>query len=226
MEILLAEDSATLREGLTVLLESEGYTVRAAANGQEALTLFARRRPDLLLLDVMMPKKNGFAVCKAVREIDSSVPIVFLTAKDSEVDELRGLSLGADDYISKTSSQEVMLARIASILMRVRRALDPLPEETNFTFGTWRVDVTRPCLVAPNGRCVDLIVRELEMLRYFQQHPNELLTRDFLLTHFWGLDFLGDEATLSTAISRLRKKLDHEGLLIRSIYGQGYRFEP
>lgn len=225
MEILLAEDNATLREGLTVLLESEGYTVRAVADGVAALEQFERRRPDLLLLDVMMPKRNGYVVCRTVREIDKSIPIVFLTAKDGDADELRGISLGADDYISKTSSQEVMLARIASLLARLRRALDPLPEEMAFTFGTWRVDVTRPCLVSPAGRCVDLLVRELEMLRYFKQHPGELMSRDFLLTRFWGLDFKGDESTLSMAISRLRKKLDADGVRIRSVYGQGYRFE-
>lgn len=225
MEILLAEDNATVREGLTVLLESEGYTVRAVADGVAALEQFERRRPDLLLLDVMMPKRNGYVVCRTVREVDKSVPIVFLTAKDGDADELRGISLGADDYISKTSSQEVMLARIASLLARLKRALDPLPEEVSFTLGTWRVDVARPCLVSPGGRCVDLLVRELEMLRYFTQHPGELMSRDFLLTRFWGLDFQGDEATLSMAMSRLRKKLGADGVRIRSVYGQGYRFE-
>ena len=117
-EILVAEDESAIREGLCALLESEGYTVRAAVDGEDALRLFRECRPDLVLLDVMMPKKNGYAVCSEIRSSDQDVPILFLTAKDGDSDELRGLTLGADDYISKTSSQPVLLARIAAVLNR------------------------------------------------------------------------------------------------------------
>lgn len=221
-EILVAEDESAIREGLVALLESEGYTVRAAVDGEEALLLFREHRPDLVLLDVMMPKKNGYAVCSEIRSSDQDVPILFLTAKDGDSDELRGLTLGADDYISKTSSQPVLLARIAAVLNRIQRTGDS--SMGDFDFAGCHVDVARFRLELPDGESVELTLREIEILRYLGSHPDEILSRDFLLTRFWGMDFDGNESTLSTAIRRLREKLGSMGARIESVYGCGYRF--
>ena len=232
-EILLAEDEAAIREGLAMLLESEGYAVRTAADGVSALAAFRARRPDLLLLDVMMPRKNGYAVCAEVRATDPCVPVLFLTAKDGDADELRGLSLGADDYIPKTASEPILLARIARAVQRARAVRSdnenytrPGAADNAFTFGGWCVDTARYCLVGADGRNVDLSLRELELLRHFHGHPGEVFTRDYLLTRFWGMDFNGGEAVLSTAVARLREKLGTEAARIETVRGVGYRALP
>lgn len=228
-DILLAEDEAAIREGLATLLESEGYAVRTAQDGVAALEAYRVRRPDLLLLDVMMPRKNGYAVCAEVRAADPRVPVLFLTAKDGDADELRGLSLGADDYIPKTASEPVLLARIARAIQRTRGVAGgghARSGDEGFAFGGWRVDTVRYCLVGKGVQTVDLSLRELEMLRHFGRHPGEVVTRDFLLTRFWGVDFEGGEAALSTAIARLREKLGPAAARIETVRGVGYRAFP
>lgn len=221
MEILVAEDSATVLEGLVLLLESEGYVVRAVADGAAALSAYRQKRPDLLLLDVMMPKKSGYAVCEEIRQTDKETPIIFLTAKDGDVDEFRGLSLGADDYVSKTASDAVLLKRIALAARRV-----PVEEDAGaFTFGRWRVEAQNARLVSgADGTAVELSLKEVEMLRLFHTHPDELLSRDYLLTKFWGRDYAGNESALSVMMSRLREKLGASGSLIATVFGKGYRY--
>lgn len=222
MEILVAEDSATVLEGLVLLLESEGYVVRSVADGAAALSAYRQKRPDLLLLDVMMPKKSGYAVCEEIRQTDKETPIIFLTAKDGDVDEFRGLSLGADDYVSKTASDAVLLKRIALAARRV-----PVEEDAGaFTFGRWRVEAQNARLVSgADGTAVELSLKEVEMLRLFHTHPDELLSRDYLLTKFWGRDYAGNESALSVMMSRLREKLGASGSLIATVFGKGYRFQ-
>lgn len=221
MEILVAEDSATVLEGLVLLLESEGYVVRSVADGAAALSAYRQKRPDLLLLDVMMPKKSGYAVCEEIRQTDKETPIIFLTAKDGDVDEFRGLSLGADDYVSKTASDAVLLKRIALAARRV-----PVEEDAGaFTFGRWRVEAQNARLVSgADGTAVELSLKEVEMLRLFHTHPDELLSRDYLLTKFWGRDYAGNESALSVMMSRLREKLGASGSLIATVFGKGYRY--
>ena len=218
-EILVADDEPAIRDGLCALLESEGSLVSAAADGPEALRLWRERRPSLILLDVMMPRLNGYAVCAEVRREDPSVPILFLTAKDGEADELRGLSTGADDYISKTAPESVKLARIAAALRRVKSAPPPVA----FDFGACRVDASRMIISLPDGSSHEISPREVEMLRCFLAHPGEVLSRDFLLTRFWGVDFDGGDAALTVAIHRLREKLGLDARLVETVSRQGYR---
>lgn len=220
-EILLAEDEPAIREGLKTLLEGEGYAVRTASDGEEALAAFRARKPDLLLLDVMMPKQNGYAVCREVRKVDTATPILFLTAKDDEADELRGMSLGGDDYVSKTASEPMLLAHIAALLRRTGGVA-----EVVFGFGDWRVDAASCRLVSVDGARVDVSLREVELLRWFASHPGEVFSRDALESRFWGVEFLGGEGSLSMAIGRLRAKLGASGALIESVYGVGYRYSP
>ncbi|MGN0846177.1 MAG: response regulator transcription factor [Kiritimatiellia bacterium] len=221
--VLLAEDEEAIREGLVTLFESEGYSVQTVADGEAAVEMFRRSRPDLVLLDVMMPLKNGYVVCAEIRALDPHVPIVFLSARTDDSDELRGLTVGADDYIPKTASQAVMLAHLKSVLGRTRSQEEPTGD---FLFSGLCIDAARFRLVSPDGAATDLTPREIEMLRYFGRHPGEILSRDALLTRFWGLDFEGNEATLSVAIGRLREKLGPIGSRIESVYGRGYRYSP
>ncbi len=222
-EILLADDDDAIRTGLALVLEGEGYLVRAVADGDAALDSFRAHRPDLVLLDVMMPKRNGYSVCTEIRKIDAAVPILFLTARDDDAAELRGLTLGADDYMSKTISEPVMLARIAARLARARAAADETPNGI-FAFADCTIDTLRSRLQRPDGTAFDLSLREIEILRYLQAHPDEIFSRDALLTRFWGLDFDGNENALAAAVARLRAKLGAAGAHLEAVYGQGYRY--
>jgi len=220
-EILVVDDEPAIREGLRALLESEGYAVRTAGDGEEALRLYRDRRPDLLLLDVMMPRLNGYAVCAEVRRHDPDIPILFLTAKDAELDELRGFSIGADDYMSKTSAEAVKLARIAAALRRGPSSSIP----SSFKFGGCRIDTVEMRIILPDGSFNEISPREVEILRCFFVHAGEVLSRDFLITHFWGRDFEGGDAVLTVALHRLREKLGDDASLIKTVSRQGYRFE-
>jgi len=217
-EILLADDERVIRESLHGLLEDHGYVVRCASDGDRALSLYREHRPDLLLLDVMMPRMGGYAVCEAVRREDIDTPVVFLTALDSDEHELRGLGLGADAYISKTVSEEVLLARIAAALRR--NAASP----SGFSVGGWHVDPLKMSMHKPSGETVALGDRELAILRTFALHPGEVMSRDMLLTRF--CDATSGESALTVAISRLRDKLGNTGACIRSVRGVGYAYVP
>lgn len=223
MEILLADDEASIREGLVVLLEGEKYAVRTASDGEAALSLFKARRPDLVLLDVMMPGMSGYALCSEIRARDGDVPILFLTAKGGDAEELCGLSLGADDFIAKTSSPQVLLARIARVLQRVRAVRE---EKTcgDFDFAGWHVDTARFRLASATGPGPDLSMREIELMRLLVRYPGEIFSREALLARFWGVDFEGNESTLSTAIRRLRGKLGAGATRLEAVWGRGYRY--
>ena len=217
-EILLADDERTVREALRGLLEGHGYVVRCAADGDRALSLYREHRPDLLLLDVMMPRMGGYAVCEAIRREDLDTPVVFLTALDSDKHELRGLGLGADAYISKTVSEEVLLARIAAALRR--RDVST----SDFGFGSWRVYPAKMSMTNTAGNAIPLGDREVALLRTFALHPGEVISRDMLLTRFFGPD--AGESALTVAMSRLRDKLGTAGSNIRSVRGVGYAYAP
>ncbi len=222
-EILVVEDETGIREGLAELLECEGYEVRQAADGAEALECYRRRRPDLMLLDIVMPRKNGLAVCSEIRASDKELPILFLTARASEADIVSGFARGADDYMSKTIPSSEKLARIAAVLRRSQWT--PSESGSSFMFGDCLVNGVTLELEMPSGKRERLTLREVEMLRYFHSHRGEVLSRDFLITRFWGLAFDGNEKTLSVAISRLRDKLGPAGAAIHTVVGAGYSFD-
>ena len=221
-DIVLAEDERLIRQSLVGLLEESGYAVRAAGNGEEALRLYRERRPDLLLLDVMMPKGNGYEVCETVRRTDGDTPVLFLTALDSDVDELKGLGAGADAYISKTVSNEVLLARIAAAIRRHRH-----DEPTgDFDIANWHVEPAKLSMRRKSGETAALNEREVAMLRLFAGHPGEVFARDFLITRFWGVSFDGNDSTLSIAILRLREKLGESAADLKTVRGTGYVWRP
>jgi DNA-binding response OmpR family regulator len=226
--ILVAEDDPAIREGLVVTLESDGHEVRAARDGAEALALYAERRPDLLLLDIMMPKRSGYEVCAEIRRSDASLPILFLTAKAGEEDAVLGLGLGADDYIVKPFGVRELLARVAAALRRAAvasaGAAPPDSGADTFSIGTRRVDPRRFTLRAPDGAEESLTERELGLLRLFAAHPGEVLTRDRLLDDLWGVRYLGTTRTLDQHIAQLRRKLGSDAVRIETVHGVGYRY--
>jgi len=220
--VLFAEDDETLRTGLEAALSSEGYETCGCKDGNEALSAFAQRRPDLLILDVMMPGKSGFDVCVEVRRSDPTVPIIFLTAKTSEADIVIGLGLGADDFIPKPFRIRELLARVSAALRRGQLAATTAPSDM-FTIGSARIDARRFLVSTGEPPDQPLTVRELGLLKEFAAHPGEVLSRDTLLDEVWGMDYAGGTRTLDQHIVQVRRKLGKSGDLIETVRGAGYR---
>ena len=213
--ILFAEDDATLRDGLQAALESEGYETRPCADGAEALAAYAER---------MMPKRSGFDVCAEVRRTDAAVPILFLTAKAGEADQVLGLGLGADDYIAKPFRIRVLLARVAAALRRAAAAPAAAGADS-FAIGTARIDARRFLLDPGDGSpAQSLSARELGLLRAFAAHPGEVLSRDELLNEVWGVDYVGGPRTLDQHVLQIRRKLGHSADRIETVHRAGYRY--
>ena len=220
--LLVVDDEKPIADILRYNLEREGYTVVVAYDGEEALLLTKSCKPDLILLDIMLPKKDGFAVCREIRQI-SNVPIIMLTAKDTELDKVLGLELGADDYVTKPFSAREVVARVKALL---RRAVQPRVEEMgeiltcqDLVVDTGRMEVT------VNKKTIDLTYREYLLLTYLMRHAGYVISREKLLAEVWGYDFYGDERTVDVAIRRLREKIEpnpSEPRYILTKRGAGY----
>ena len=225
--ILVVEDDDNIRHGLAALLTANGYDISEAGDGGAGLAAFARAKPDLVLLDVMMPGMNGYDVCRAIRKDDARTPIVMLTAKDDEIDKVLGLELGADDYIVKPFGVRELLARLAAVLRRAA-ASAPAPgasadgADETFAFGPDRVDAARYELVRADGSRVGLSARELALLKLFAAEAGKALTRDHLLNAVWGVSYFGSTRTLDQHVAQLRKKLT-DARAIETLHGIGYR---
>ncbi len=223
--ILFAEDDTTLRNAIALALKSEGYEIRACKDGAEALAAYAERRPDLLILDVMMPKKSGYDVCAEIRRNDDFLPVVFLTAKSTEEDVVLGLGLGADDFIAKPVRLDVLLARIAVMIKWTKRVGAAAAQSDTFRIGDVLIDATR-FVVRRNGEPdSSLTIRELGLLRTFAAHPGEVLSRDALLDAVWGENYFTSSRTLDQHIVQIRRKLGESGNLIETVRGIGYRLQ-
>ena len=217
--ILLVDDERSVRAAFAAMLEEAGYEVSAASGGEKAVALCRERRFDVVLLDVMMPAMNGYETLRQIRVVSPFVPVVFLTALDAEETEAAALGLGADDFVRKTSSPGVILARVAAA---VRRGAPP---KSSFAFGTGVVDVSSLRYSRPGTDDVRLTEREVAMLQAFAMSPGEVMSADSLLTRFWGADFFGGDAALRMAIARLKAKLGPSGRFIRNVYRSGYAYE-
>lgn len=217
LRILAVDDDRLVRAFLAETLEGAGYRVALASNGPDALALRRSFRPDLILLDVMMPAMDGLRVCREIRREDAETPVVFLTALDSEADEVRALDAGADAHIPKTVSPALLLARVAA---RLRRRPESVAA---FEFGGWRVEPEKLLMRHASGAEASLTEREVALLRLFATRPGEVFLRDFLLTRFWERVPSCDDA-LSMAIARLRAKLRAEGRYLVSVRGSGYAY--
>jgi len=221
-EILVVDDERAVRRGVAEILVGAGYVVREAKNGKEALRLFEELRPDLVLLDVMMPKMDGFSVCAAIREVDAAVPVLFLSALGDEESQLRGFGYGADDYIEKTLPAPLFLARVEAALRR-SRAAEP---SGDFSFGEWRIRVAQRSMRRSTGETAELCDREIALLRLLAARRGEALSRDWLAMKLWGKNAAVSDNLLSVLVYGLRGKLAAEGRAIRTVRGVGYAFAP
>jgi len=229
LKILVAEDDANIRMGLVDTLESENYQVVEASDGARALELFNNNKFELILLDVMMPEKSGYDVCQDIRMVDKNIPIIMLTAKGEEFDKVLGLKLGADDYITKPFGIHELLARISAVLRRSKRGAEPGGKslQNKFKFGQFEVN-TRTYKLSDKDSSIDLSEREVKLIQYFHEHPNEVLSRDNILNAIWGIDYFGTTRTLDQHIAQLRKKIEKnpsKPCIITTVHGIGYRYE-
>jgi two-component system, OmpR family, response regulator RegX3 len=222
--ILLVEDEIALSDPLSFLLEREGYDVEVAADGPSAITAFDLHGADLVLLDLMLPGLPGTEVCREIRT-RSTVPIIMLTAKDSEVDIVVGLELGADDYVTKPYSTRELLARIRAVLRRRLEATDF--DEAVIEGGRVRMDVDRHT-VEVGGEVVPMPLKEFELLELLMRNPGRVLTRGQLIDRVWGADYFGDTKTLDVHIKRIRSRIElqpSDPVQLVTVRGLGYRFE-
>jgi len=222
--ILIVEDESSLSEPLAYLLEREGYETAIAADGNVAVAEFDRNGADLVLLDLMLPGMSGTEVCREIRT-RSSVPIIMLTAKDSEVDIVVGLELGADDYVTKPYSTRELLARIRAVLRR--RVDTDVDDNQVLEAGTVRMDVERHT-VSVDGNDVPMPLKEFELLELLLRNSGRVLTRGQLIDRVWGADYFGDTKTLDVHIKRIRSKIEKvpgEPTMLVTVRGLGYRFE-
>ena len=223
-KLLLVEDEPSIAEGLTITLEAEGFQVQWVKDGVEAVPTWERTRPDLILLDLMLPGMSGTEICRTIRA-RSDVPIIMLTARDQEVDRVVGLELGADDYVTKPFSSRELVARIRAVLRRAP-ILDVMDADAPTEASGVRVDRVRH-EVQVDGELVDLPPKEFELLAYLVEHAGRVLTRDQLIDEVWGGDYVGDTKTLDVHIRRLRTRVEpdpHQPERIRTVRGIGYRF--
>ena len=232
-DILVAEDYPATRSVLRTLLRGAGHTVRFAVNGEEALAQVALKRPDLVLLDVMMPKKSGYEVLGEIRRTDTALPVILLTAKGEESDVVLGLGLGSDDYVKKPFDGDELLARVAAALRRAEvsgapaATRDATSEVGDFTFASFRVEAKGLRLIDARGRVKDLFVNEYKILRHLARHPGEAVSRDELLKALWEDEmYFGTTHSIDQAICRLRAKLGPAGACIETVYRAGYRYVP
>jgi DNA-binding response OmpR family regulator len=222
-KILVVEDEPNMVVGLRDNFEFEGYEVITARDGVEGLQLALEESPDLVVLDVMMPRMSGLEVCKQLRAKRASLPIIMLTARGQEVDKVVGLELGADDYVTKPFSIRELLARVKAVLRRT--AVIPKDQEQH-SFGDVEVDLRR-CRVLKSGKALDVSSKEFELLKYFICHSGETLSRHRLLEDVWGYDHFPTTRTVDTHLVRLRQKLEpnpEEPQYFLTVHGTGYRF--
>ena len=229
MTVLIAEDDIYTREGLIDILENEGFRVVAAEDGMQALELFRSEQPDCICLDIMMPKINGYDVCKAIRKEDQQVPVIFLSAKSEEIDKVLGLELGADDYISKPFGVREVIARIRAVTRRTNYLKSNPSEENEITeFKISDLIVYPSELKALRGDLeIELSPRDIRILKLFSNNQGKVLDRNRIYDAGWGLSHMPNSRTLDQHISQLRKRIERnpgKPEIIRTVHNAGYRY--
>ena len=227
-KLLVVDDESNIVEILRFNLEKEGFEVYTAENGRQGYELFKREKPDLLLLDIMMPELDGFGLCKMIRE-ESNVPIIMLTARAEEVDKVLGLEFGADDYITKPFSVRELIARVKANLRR-QNMDGPVTGQPDkiLRFGKLEVDTVQYKVMKDKAE-IDLTVREYELLKFLMERGNQIFTREQLLEQVWGYEYYGDVRTVDVTVRRLREKIEDEPsnpVYILTKRGVGYYFNP
>lgn len=220
LKILVVDDESRMRKLVRDFLVKQNFEVLEAGDGEAALDIFySEKNIALLILDVMMPKMNGWEVCKEIRE-NSKVPIIMLTAKGDESDELMGFDLGVDEYISKPFSPRILVARVEAILRRSNKLADGQVTD----IGGIHIDKAAH-LVTVDGKRIELSYKEFELLSYFVQNQGIALSREKILNNVWNYDYFGDARTIDTHVKKLRSKMGGKGEFIKTIWGMGYKFE-
>ena len=228
--ILIVEDEKNIVDILRFNLQRAGYQTLEAYDGEDGLAQAVSANPDLILLDVMLPKKNGFDVCRALRDQGSSVPVIILTAREEEADKVLGLELGADDYMIKPFDSKELVARVKAVLRRYQAgssAVSSVPKQQGefVEYPDLVVNLTNYSVLY-KGRSVDMPPKELELLYFLASSPNQVFTREQLLDHIWGYEYIGDTRTVDVHIKRLREKIkDNEYWSLSTVWGIGYKFE-
>ena len=223
--ILIVEDDINIAELIRLYLEKDSFKVSIAYDGKTGMDLFRKENPDLILLDIMLPEMDGWAVCKEIRK-DSNTPIIMLTAKDETIDKITGLELGADDYIAKPFDMKEVIARIHAVLRR----FDPAPhgsgESEIKTFDNLIINMSAYEVII-SGKKTEMPPKELELLNYLASHPNRVFTRNQLLDDVWGFEYFGDSRTVDVHVKRLREKIDgaSDKWSLKTVWGVGYKFE-
>jgi len=229
-KVLVVDDERPIVEILKINLQKEGYVVFEAFDGEEAVNKAMMIEPDLILLDVMLPKLDGFSVCKKIRE-KSSVPILMLTAREEEVDKVLGLELGADDYITKPFSVRELMARVKANMRRNQNVAgdDEMKKEAEkLEIGCFMLDYNRYELYK-NGKLIDLTIREFDLIKFLASQPNKVFSRQSLLESVWDYEYYGDVRTVDVTVRRLREKVEDdpsEPKIIMTKRGVGYYFQP
>ena len=219
--ILVADDDESIVELITLYLQKDGFKVIAAGDGDEALRLLEQQAPDLVLLDIMMPAKDGWEVCRLIRQ-QSSVPVIMLTARSEGYDKILGLELGADDYVTKPFNPRELVARVRAVLRRSRQK-DDEPRLLRYSNLIINLD---EFTVLKEGKTLSLTRKEFELLWHLASRPNQVFSREQLLSDLWGYEYTGDTRTIDTHVKRLRRKLGSgETWDVKTIWGVGYKFE-
>ena len=223
-EILIVDDERAIREGLKMTLSSEGFAVRTARDGDDALKKIGEHKPDLVLLDVMMPRMNGFAACESIRKADKLLPVIFLTAKDSEADQVRGIGLGADDYISKDCGDAMMLARISRALARSSAIGESVRSASGavIALGAVSVDMKTFAVTEKGKEIARLTKTEADILKLLDAHRGELVVQDDIITDLRGNGFACEDTMFYVHICNLRRKLGSAGAMVVNKRGVGY----
>lgn len=230
LKVLLVDDDENIIELLTLYLEKEGYVVSSCLDGDSAMDTFRAVEPDVVLLDLMLPGRDGYDICRDIRK-ESDVPVIMLTARGDTLDKVVGLELGADDYVQKPFDSKELLARVRAVLRRARKSVEAddeeqIPEAVSFPLlqidkAQYRVEI--------NGKQVEMPPKELELLYFFATHPNRVFTREQLLASVWGYDFFGASRTVDVHVKRIREKIEEVGVTlpwsIKTVWGVGYKFE-
>lgn len=221
LKVLVVDDESRMRKLVKDFLQRENFEVLEAGDGSEALDIFfSDQEIALIILDVMMPKMDGWQVCREIRGY-SKVPIIMLTARGDEKDELQGFELGVDEYISKPFSPKILVARVEAILRRTKKSAEA---EEILEAGGIRMDKAAH-MVEIDGKSVDLSYKEFELLAYFMENKGIALSREKILNNVWNYDYFGDARTIDTHVKKLRSKLGDKGELIKTIWGMGYKLE-
>ena len=222
-KILVVDDDRNICELLRLYIEKEGFTVVIANDGRQALEVFESDKPDLIMLDIMLPELDGWQVCREIRK-KSQCPIIMLTAKGEVFDKVLGLELGADDYVVKPFEAKEVVARIKAVLRRFGKNGDDLVKEVHYD--KLSINLTNYELKV-NGKVVDTPPKEMELIYHLARNPNRVFTRDQLLDEVWGFDYYGDSRTVDVHVKRLREKLEgvSDKWALKTVWGVGYKFE-